>query len=105
MKTGNIFESIPKEINEEIFESLIESEKVKIQRIISKGHTSPKEGWYDQDQDEWVIVLQGSATIEFENEEPLSLKIGGYVNIPAGTKHQVTWTDSEIETVWLAVLY
>ncbi len=105
IRKGNVFESIPKELDEEKFESLIESEKIKIERIISKGHTSPRKGWYDQRKDEWVIVLQGSATIEFTAEKPINLKMGGYVNIPAGTKHRVSWTDPEIETVWLAVHY
>jgi len=105
MEVGNIFETIPKEMDDEKFESLIESGAVKIERIISKGHTSPKEGWYDQDQDEWVIVLRGPATIMCENAEPINLSEGGYINIPAGTKHKVIWTDPEIETVWLAVHY
>jgi cupin 2 domain-containing protein len=105
MNFGNIFESIPNEMKDEVIESLIESKVVKIERIISKGHASPKEGWYDQDQDEWVIIVRGSATIKFENTEPLSINEGGYINIPAGTKHKVLWTDPEIETVWLAVHY
>lgn len=45
---GNIFEAIPAEINQEIFSELVQSDKVKIQRIISKGQTSPESGWYDQ---------------------------------------------------------
>ena len=105
MDVGNIFESIPNAMKDEVIESLIESKVVKIERIISKGHASPKAGWYEQDQDEWVIILRGSAIIKFENTEPLSINEGGYINIPAGTKHKVLWTDSEIETVWLAVHY
>lgn len=105
MESGNIFEFISDKSGEEKFESLIESGNIKIERIISNGHTSPKEGWHDQDHDEWVIVLRGAATIECENAKPISLSEGGYINIPAGTKHKVVWTDPEVETVWLAVHY
>lgn len=105
MAFGNIFECISDKNGEEKFESLVGS-TVKIERIISNGHTaSPKEGWYDQDHDEWVLILRGAATVEFENAKPVSLGEGSYINIPAGTKHKVVWTDPEVETVWLAVHY
>ena len=87
MDVGNIFESIPNAMKDEVIESLIESKVVKIERIISKGHASPKAGWYEQDQDEWVIILRGSATIKYENIEQICINEGGQINIPAGTKH------------------
>ncbi len=105
MKTDNLFESIPENLEQEIFESLVEKNQVKIERIISKGHTSPSQGWYDQEQDEWVVVLKGAATLTFENGEEKNLKDGDYVNIPAYTKHKVSWTKPDEETIWLAVHY
>ncbi len=105
MKSGNIFDSIPDKLDEEVFDRLIQNNKVKIERIISKGHISPESGWYDQDQDEWVIVLKGQALIAFESGEEVGLKEGGYVNIPAHTKHKVKWTNPKTETIWLAVHY
>jgi len=62
-------------------------------------------GWYDQEQNEWVMVLRGEAIISFEHKPTITLKPGDYVNIEAHQKHKVSWTDPEIETVWLAVFY
>ena len=105
MVQGNIFESISAESDDELFDLLIKHGDLKIERIVSKGHTSPKSGWYDQDQHEWVIVLKGAATITLENNKKINLKVGSYLNIPAHTKHKVSWTKPQVETVWLAVHY
>ncbi len=105
MKTGNIFASIPSNSDDEITESLVRNKDIKIERIISKGHTSPATGWYDQETDEWVIVLKGAAVITFEDGDEVKLEAGDHTNIPANTKHKVTWTHPDIATVWLAVHY
>lgn len=105
MGNGNIYAGIPEDLTNEVFERLIQSKAVTIERIVSKGHTSPAAGWYDQEQNEWVIVLRGSASILFENEPLVDLKEGGYVNIPAHKKHRVVSTSVNPETVWLAVHY
>jgi cupin 2 domain-containing protein len=104
MKKANLFENIPSELKEELFEEILSSQNVKIERIVSKGHSSPKSGWYDQANNEWVIVIQGEAVIAFEKEE-VHLNTGDYCNIPAHTKHKVLWTLPNSETVWLAVHY
>ena len=105
MKSENIFESIPKNLDQEVFELLVQSKNVKIERILSKGHTSPKIGWHDQEKNEWVIVLKGEAGISFEQGKEFNLKAGDYINIPANTKHKVTWTTQKSETIWLAIHY
>ena len=105
MKLKNIFESIPDNLDEEIFEQLAQSDNVKIERIISKGHKSPESGWFDQEKNEWVIVLKGEAVISFENEIDVNLKAGSHINIPAHKRHKVSWTDPKTETIWLAVHY
>lgn len=105
MKTANIFEAIPKNRDDEFFELLEQNEKVKIERIVSKGHTSPETGWSDQENDEWVLLLKGAAILVFESGGEVNLAAGDYINIPARTKHKVTWTDREVETVWLAIHY
>jgi len=105
MKPLNIFDDIQSALDKELFEVLAQKGTVKIERIISKGHSSPETGWYDQEQDEWVIILQGSATITFENDTETKLAVGDYLNIPAHTKHKVSWTNPDIETVWIAVHY
>ena len=102
----NIFNNIPESIPDEIFETIIESDSIKVERIISKGQSSPPDFWYDQDQNEWVILLKGRAGLLFEgNNTPIELKPGDYHNIPAHTKHRVEWTDPDIETVWLAIMW
>ena len=102
---NNIFTDLPQNIDEEIFEIIASSQTVKIERIISKGHASLKTAWYDQEQNEWVIVLKGDAILEFENEQPVRLTEGDYINIPAHQKHRVDWTNPKQETIWLAVFY
>ncbi|MCJ8348877.1 cupin domain-containing protein [Moritella sp.] len=102
---NNIFDSIPSDLSSEIFDDLVSSDTVKIERIISKGQTSPDFGWYDQAQSEWVIVIAGSAIIDFDDKPSITLKAGDYLNIPAHQKHKVAWTDPDVETVWLAVHY
>ncbi|NQZ48748.1 MAG: cupin domain-containing protein [Moritella sp.] len=102
---NNIFDSIPTDLSSEIFDDLVSSDTVKIERIISKGQTSPDFGWYDQEQHEWVIIIAGSAIIGFDDKSSVTLKAGDYLNIPAHQKHKVAWTDPDVETVWLAVHY
>jgi len=105
MKKSNIFANIPLEIKEELFENIISNDKVKIERIISRGHTTTEFEWYDQESDEWVIVLKGEAILEFEDSDEKRLKEGDYLNIPAHTKHRVSWTKENEDTVWLAIHY
>ena len=94
------------QIDKELFETIISSENLTIERIVSKGHRSPEDYWYDQDTNEWVMVLKGSAGLRFENEQEIvEMMSGDYINIPAHCKHRVEWTDPEVETIWLAVHY
>uniref|UniRef100_A0A832H2W3 Cupin domain-containing protein n=1 Tax=Oscillatoriales cyanobacterium SpSt-402 TaxID=2282168 RepID=A0A832H2W3_9CYAN len=101
----NIFEELPGNLEMEVFEILASSDTTKIERIVSKGHTTASGKWYDQDRHEWVIVLQGEALLIFEDGESMRLTQGSYVNIPAHTKHRVDWTDPTQETIWLAIHY
>ncbi|MEA1956120.1 MAG: cupin domain-containing protein [Campylobacterota bacterium] len=100
----NIFENIPNEIKSELLENIVSTDAIKIERIVSDGHTSPSFGWYDQDENEWVIVLEGEAILSFEDKD-IRLKAGDYINIPAHTKHKVSWTAPNQKTIWLAVFY
>lgn len=101
----NIFSLLPDKLEQESFEELLLHKNIKIERIVSKGHTSPKTGWYDQDKNEWVIVLEGAGSILFESGAEFNLKKGDYLNITAHTKHKVTRTDPENITIWLAIHY
>ncbi len=86
---NNLFESIPQNLENEVFEQLMESGSVRIERIISKGHTSPKSGWYDQEQHEWVMLLKGKAVIAFADKSSVALRVGDYISIKAHEKHRV----------------
>ena len=108
----NIFANIPADLPEELTEVLCERSKsgkksnVRIERIVSRGHRSPEGFWYDSDKNEWVLLLKGSAAIEFEDTPvPLELLPGDYLNIPAHTKHRVERTAEDEDSVWLAIHY
>lgn len=105
MLKQNLFENIPESLPEEIIETIAESKNVKIERIISKGHSSPKNFWYDQEKNELVTVLKGKAKLIFNENELVELCAGDYLNIPAHKKHRVEWTDPDTETIWLAIFY
>ncbi|MCW8935739.1 MAG: cupin domain-containing protein [Gammaproteobacteria bacterium] len=102
--SGNLYASIPANLDNELFELIINNENIKIERIISKGHKSPETGWYDQVHNEWVMLLKGTAIVTFEDRE-LTMSPGAYVNIPAHTRHKVNCTNPEEETIWLAIHY
>ncbi|MFH1673752.1 MAG: cupin domain-containing protein [Pseudomonadota bacterium] len=106
MTVSNIYSDIPKELPDELLEEIIQSSSFKLERIISKGHSTPKEKWYDQGKDEWVILLKGSAGLLIEGEnEIVYLKPGDYIHLPAHLRHRVEWTAPGEETVWLALHY
>ena len=77
---------------------------MRIERIVSQGHASPEGFWYDQDQHEWVLVLKGAARLRLQDEEqPVKMMPGDFINIQAHKKHRVEWTTSDEPTIWLAV--
>ena len=102
---NNIFDDIPDNINVEIIDDLVAGENVKIERIISKGQSSPDSGWYDQAENEWVLVIKGAAILEFADGSKQTMKAGDHISIAAHEKHRVQWTEPDTETIWLAVFY
>ncbi len=101
---NNIFSRLPKTIPDELFQTLYSKGPIKIERIISQGHCSCVDQWYDQIQDEWIMLLEGQAKLQFKNElTTIILNPGDYLFIPAHAKHHVHWTDPEIKTIWLAI--
>jgi cupin 2 domain-containing protein len=101
----NIFQDIPESLPEELFECLVATSDVRIERIVSRGHRSPAKGWYAQEKNEWVLLLQGSACIEFEDRRVVRMAAGDWLAIPAHQKHRVSWTEPEADTIWLGVHY
>jgi len=100
----NLFTDFSADLPEELFTTLLEAPNVRIERIISHGHASATDFWYDQPQHEWVIVLQGAARFKFE-DKTIEMKPGDFINIPALKKHRVDWTTPDEKTIWLAVFY
>jgi len=106
IKSGNVFSNIPRYIDDEVFDTILASSDCEIKRIISKGNHSPSNYWYDQNKNEWVMVLKGAAVLKFKNSKKIvEMMAGDYVHIPAHCKHRVEWTDPDVETIWLAVYY
>ena len=102
----NLLRPGPASLPEELVEILAESEHVRIERIVSTGHASPEGFWYDQDETEWVCVLNGAATLSFaDDDRPLHLEPGDHVTIPAHRRHRVERTSPGEPTVWLAVFW
>ena len=102
---SNVFQNIPLDLSKEVIENLLVTNKFIIERIISRGHTSSENYWYDQDTNEFVILLSGKAEIEFESDELKKLEPGDWLVIPAHEKHRVSWTTPDENSVWLAVHY
>lgn len=102
---NNLFTNLPNDLSNEVFTDLVTSHSVRIERIVSSGQSSPESGWYDQDENEWVLVLEGFGTIAFEDGSEKTLCKGDYLTIPAHQKHKVSRTDPDNLTIWLAVFY
>lgn len=102
--TANIFDDLPQVIPQEVLQTLLQADGVRIEKIVSHGQASATDFWYDQGQHEWVIVLQGAARLQFE-DGMVEMKVGDFLNIPAFLKHRVDWTTPDEPTIWLAVFY
>ena len=106
METGNVFEALPANLPEEVTQTLLTHEGIRIERIVSSGQASPEGFWYDQPEHEWVLLLKGAAGLEIEGEGAVRpLKTGDFLLLPAHQKHRVAWTDADTETVWLTVFF
>ena len=99
----NLFDLPDLPSNDEEFTELLGSKHLRIERIVSSGHTTPAGKWYDQDEDEWVALIQGEAVLEYENGEKLRLSAGDHVLLPAHCLHRVAFTSSNPPCIWLAV--
>ncbi len=88
----------------EVIDELMRFGRVRVERIVSRGQCSPPGFWYDQDEDEWVILLTGAARLRFEDgDRVVELGPGDAESIPAHVRHRVDWTAPDEETIWLAV--
>ena len=100
----NLFSYIPPDLTDELVEILLQTDSVRIERIVSQGNASPEGFWYDQDQNEWVLLVAGSAVLEFEGNA-VELLPGDHLLIPAHQRHRVKSTSLTEKTIWLAVFF
>lgn len=103
MINGNLYASLPAtDAPAEEFSDLFQSSHVRIERIVSQGQRSPEEFWYDQEENEWVLLIEGEAELEFKTpKDSFYLKKGDWILIPAHKKHRINHTSSP--AIWLAV--
>ncbi len=99
----NLYKDIPEASAGEVVDTLLDDPDVRIERIVSHGHSSPPGFWYEQNQDEWVLVLKGNAILEFAGGRTVAMEEGDSLLIHAGEKHRVAFTSSEPACVWLCV--
>jgi len=100
----NIFNDIKIDKENEQFIDLLKHKNIRIERIVSNGQSSPVNFWYEQEENEFVIVLKGEAILEFEDRKSF-LKEGDFINIPSWEKHRVKYTSNKTSTIWLAIFY
>ena len=97
----NIFNVKNIDKTKEIVEILKENENVKIEKIISTGQTTD---WMKQEQEEFVMLIQGEAIIEYKNKKQ-ELRAGDTVIIKKNEKHRVAYTSENPCCIWLCVFY
>ena len=101
MEKFNLLSNIPLSSKEEIFEIITQNNNIKIERIISYGQTTANDYWYNQEEDEFIVIIEGKATILYDDKSTFNLKKGDTLYIKAHQKHKVTYTSSP--TIWLAI--
>ena len=90
MTPANLFADLPGHLPAELTTVLMDTGRVRVERIVSRGHASPPGFWYDQDRDEFVLLVSGAARLLFEDDPgPVELRPGDYVTIPAHRRHRV----------------
>ena len=105
VKTGSLRSDLPQRpLADEMVDFLLERRGVRIERIVSTGQVTPDGQWYDQETDEWVLVVEDAARLRIEGEETdRELNEGDWILLPARCHHRVTWTRAAPPTVWLAI--
>ncbi len=99
----NLLSGIPSDRSREFFETILETGTWKLERIVSTGQATEPGKWYDQDRNEWVLLLSGEAGMQFESGSEIVLRPGDCLLIPGHRRHRVEWTATGTETIWLAL--
>lgn len=94
----NLHTGIAPSLDSEIFTPLHQNGAVRIESIRS-WLAAPGE-LYDQEEDEWVVLLEGEADLEIDGIRH-RLGRGDSVFLPRHTPHRVVWTSQN--ALWLGV--
>lgn len=107
VRAGHLSSGLPPEPRaSELFDVLVERGGVRIERIVSTGQATSQGQWYDQERDEFVLLVSGAARLRIEGEtSDRPLAPGDWLLLPAHCRHRVTWTQSDPVTIWLAIHY
>ncbi len=103
-RAGHLLAGLPARLDAERVDNLLAGGTFRLLRIVSTGQATPPGEWYDQDDDEWVVLLHGSAEVRLADEpHGRRLAPGDWLLLPAGCRHRVEWTAADGPTVWLAL--
>jgi len=112
MRVSNLFQPVPDGADgslgssRELCEIIASGSNWRLERIVSQGHASRRDEWYDQPWDEWVALISGRARIEFETPSRyIDLTAGDAIHLPASCRHRVDWTDPKQPCTWIALHY
>ncbi|QCI62919.1 cupin domain-containing protein [Phreatobacter stygius] len=100
---SNLFDDLPRQADAELFTELLARDGLRIERIVSTGQSTPADQPYDQEHDEWVLLVKGAARLWIEGDGERDLRPGDHLLIPARRRHRVLWTPPDEPTVWLAI--
>ena len=106
MQRLNLLAPLATQPPDEVTHELLQGGPFCLKKIVSTGQATPPGEWYDQETDEWVLLLAGAAELRFEDEaSPCVLQPGDAIQIAAHRRHRVAWTDPNQETIWLTLHY
>lgn len=104
MEGNNIFNIEELSGTKESFTSLFSNKNILIEKIVSFGQVTNDNEWLEQEKNEWVVLLQGEAEIQFEKDNnKLLMKKGDYILIPSHCRHGVNYTSIDPPCIWLAI--
>jgi cupin 2 domain-containing protein len=94
----NLYQSSKPSPGSEVFTTLFQNKTIRVESIRSWLKDSGE--WYDQSEDEWVVLIEGKARLEIGGET-LTLEKGDCLFIPSHQRHRVLWTSED--ALWLGV--
>jgi cupin 2 domain-containing protein len=90
----------------EIIDEIFHQDNIRIERIMSSGQVSPAGFWYDQTENEWLILISGYAELSLQNpDQTVFLKPGDFLYITAHRKHRINITDPDNPTLWITLFF